>query len=60
MANKDIDKAKGKVKQAAGDLTGDEGLRREGKADEAAGKAKGAVDKVTEKAKNLLGKRKDR
>ena len=49
MANKDIDKGKGKVKQAAGDFTGDEGLRRDGKADEAAGKAK-----------DLLGKRKDR
>ncbi len=46
-----IDKAKGKVKQAAGDLTGNEKLRREGKADELAGKAKDAVDKVRDKLK---------
>lgn len=44
-----IDKAKGKVKQATGDLTGNEKLRRQGKADELAGKAKDAVDKVRDK-----------
>ena len=41
-----MDKGKGRVKQAAGDLTGDDDLRREGKADEAAGKAKDVVDKA--------------
>jgi uncharacterized protein YjbJ (UPF0337 family) len=39
------DKAKGRVKEATGVLTGDDKLRREGKVDQAAGKAKGAVDK---------------
>jgi len=34
------DQAKGRVKQAAGDLTGNEDLEREGERDEAAGKAK--------------------
>jgi uncharacterized protein YjbJ (UPF0337 family) len=34
---------KGKVKQAAGDLTDDEQLREEGQVDEAAGKAQDAV-----------------
>jgi uncharacterized protein YjbJ (UPF0337 family) len=43
------DKLKGKVKQAAGDLTGNDKLRREGKIDEAAGKAKDAIDKVKDK-----------
>jgi uncharacterized protein YjbJ (UPF0337 family) len=43
------DKAKGKLKQAAGDLTGNDDLRREGKVDEMAGKAKDAIDKVKKK-----------
>ena len=34
------DQAKGRVKQAAGDLTDNEDLEREGERDEAAGKAK--------------------
>ena len=38
-----IDKAKGKVKQAIGDLTGNKELTREGEADEAKGKVTGAV-----------------
>jgi uncharacterized protein YjbJ (UPF0337 family) len=43
------DKAEGRVKQAAGDLTGNEDLRREGKLDELAGKAKDLIDKVKDK-----------
>ncbi len=43
------DQIKGKVKQAAGDLTGNDDLRREGKLDEIGGKVKEAVDKVKEK-----------
>lgn len=34
------DQAKGRIKQAAGDLTGNDDLKHEGKLDEAAGKAK--------------------
>jgi uncharacterized protein YjbJ (UPF0337 family) len=44
-----FDEAKGKVKQAAGDLTDDDDLKREGKADELAGKAKDAIDDVKDK-----------
>jgi uncharacterized protein YjbJ (UPF0337 family) len=48
----DMDQAKGRVKEAAGDLTGDRELQREGKADQAAGrikeKAAEAADKVGE------------
>lgn len=40
------DETKGRVKEAAGDLTGDKDLQREGKADQAGGKVKDAVDKV--------------
>lgn len=48
-----IDDAKGRVKEAAGDLTDDDDLKREGKADQAAGKVKDkvgdAVDAVRDK-----------
>ena len=45
----EIDEAKGKVKKAAGDLTGNREMKREGQVDEGAGKAKGAIDKVKDK-----------
>jgi uncharacterized protein YjbJ (UPF0337 family) len=52
MGDGDVDNAKGKLKKAAGDLTGDDDLRREGKVDEASGtvkeKAGDAADKVKE------------
>lgn len=38
-----IDKAKGKVKQAAGDLTGNKELKQEGERDEFKGKLEGVV-----------------
>lgn len=41
-----IDKAKGRVKQAIGDLTGNKELKREGERDEAKGKVEGAVEDV--------------
>lgn len=43
------DEVKGKLKKAAGDLTDDKDLRREGQIDEASGKAKDAIDKVKDK-----------
>ena len=48
------DEAKGRVKEAAGDLTGDKDLQREGKVDQASGKAKDAIDDASEKAKDAL------
>jgi uncharacterized protein YjbJ (UPF0337 family) len=41
-----IDKAKGKLKQAVADLTGDKELKREGQDDERKGKAEGVVNDV--------------
>ncbi|MGH8900132.1 MAG: CsbD family protein [Egibacteraceae bacterium] len=41
-----IDEGKGRAKEAAGKLTDDEELVREGKVDRAAGKLKDAVDKI--------------
>jgi uncharacterized protein YjbJ (UPF0337 family) len=43
------DEAKGRIKEAAGDLTGNDDLKNEGKADKAAGKVKDAVDSVKDK-----------
>ncbi len=45
---------KGRVKEAAGALTDDEKLRREGKLDQATGKVKQVVEKVVEKTKDAL------
>ena len=50
------DKLKGHLKEAGGDLTGDQSLKNEGKTDRAAGKAKDAVDKGADKVKDALRK----
>jgi len=42
---------KGRVKEVAGTLTGDEKLRREGKTDQAVGKVKQQAEKVIEKVR---------
>jgi uncharacterized protein YjbJ (UPF0337 family) len=56
MGDGTTDDAKGRVKEAAGDLTGDKDLKREGKVDKAAGKAKDAVGDAADKAKGVVGK----
>ena len=48
------DKVKGRAKEAAGALTGDAKLKREGKVDQFAGKVKDAVGTVVDKAKDAL------
>ena len=48
------DKVKGRVKEAAGALTGDRKLKREGRADQAVGKVKQKVEKVIDKVKEAL------
>jgi uncharacterized protein YjbJ (UPF0337 family) len=48
------DDAKGRVKEAAGDLTGDKDLEREGKVDQAGGKAKDGIERLTDKVKDVL------
>jgi uncharacterized protein YjbJ (UPF0337 family) len=50
------DDAKGRVKEAAGSLTDDKGLKNEGKVDRASGKAKDAVGSAADKAKGIVGK----
>jgi uncharacterized protein YjbJ (UPF0337 family) len=49
MTDKNIDKAKGRAKEAAGALTGNKRLKNEGRVDQAKGSAKNAVDKVADK-----------
>jgi uncharacterized protein YjbJ (UPF0337 family) len=51
---RNTDDAKGRVKEAAGDLTGDKDLKREGKVDRAGGKAKDGVERLTDKVKDAL------
>jgi uncharacterized protein YjbJ (UPF0337 family) len=48
------DDAKGRVKKAAGELTGDDDLKNEGRVDQAGGKVKEGVEKVTDKAKDTI------
>jgi uncharacterized protein YjbJ (UPF0337 family) len=56
MSDGSADKAKGHLKEAAGDLTGDEELKNEGKVDRASGAVKDTVGDVADKAKDLLRK----
>ena len=51
-----IDRAKGKIKHTAGALTGDKKLEREGKVDEAKGRAKGALEDVKHAVKDAVKK----
>jgi uncharacterized protein YjbJ (UPF0337 family) len=44
-----IDEAKGKGKEAVGDVTGNQKLKTEGQVDRGKGKVKDAVDKVADK-----------
>ena len=56
MGDGTTDKAKGRAKEAAGDLTGDRELKYEGKVDRATGKTKDAVGDVGDKLKDVVGK----
>ena len=50
------DVAKGRIKEAAGALTGNDRLRAEGRADQAVGKTKQAVQKTVETVRRALKK----
>ncbi|MBA2765136.1 MAG: CsbD family protein [Thermoleophilaceae bacterium] len=49
-----VDEAKGRVKEAAGSLTGDDDLKNEGKVDRASGTVKDKVGDATDKVKDAL------
>ncbi len=48
------DKAKGRTKEAAGDLSGDRDLKREGKVDRASGSVKEKVSGAADKVKDAV------
>jgi uncharacterized protein YjbJ (UPF0337 family) len=48
------DKAKGRLKEAAGALTDDDELRREGKLDQASGKVKETAEKLIDKVRDAV------
>jgi uncharacterized protein YjbJ (UPF0337 family) len=57
MTDKSIDKAKGRVKQAAGSLSGNKRMKNEGRIEEAKGSAKKTVDKVADTLTGRNGKK---
>jgi len=48
MTNKHLDDAKGRIKEAAGSLTGNKRLKDEGRADQARAKIKDTLDNVVD------------
>ena len=50
------DVVKGRIKEAAGALTGNDKLRAEGKADQAIGKVKQVAEKVVDKVEQAVKK----
>jgi uncharacterized protein YjbJ (UPF0337 family) len=58
MSDGTVDETKGRLKEAAGDLTDDKSLKNEGKVDKASGNVKDAVGDAADKVKDALpGKR---
>ena len=54
MGDEKAEQYKGRAKEAAGDVSDRDDLKREGKADQASGKVKEKVDEVTDKAKETF------
>ncbi|HEX3874102.1 MAG TPA: CsbD family protein [Solirubrobacteraceae bacterium] len=56
MSDSYLDQAKGRVKAAAGMITGDEKLRRQGETDQAAAHVKHVASRVIDRAKDAFKK----
>ncbi len=54
MTDKNIDKAKGRAKEAAGALTGDRHLKNEGRIDQAKSSVKNVVDSVADRLTRVV------
>ncbi len=54
MSDKYADEGKGRLKEAAGSLAGDEDMKRKGETDRAKASVKDKVDRLAEKAKDVL------
>ena len=52
-----LDKAKGRVKKAVGELTDNKDLKREGDIDKVSGKVKEVNKKVADKAREVIRKK---
>jgi len=50
----EADKVKGRIKQAAGDLTDDDELKTDGEIDEAAGETKDFIDSAKDKVQGAV------
>lgn len=50
----EFDKAKGRAKQAVGDLSDDDEMKRDGETDEAAGKVKDKIDEGKERLEDAV------
>jgi uncharacterized protein YjbJ (UPF0337 family) len=56
MGDGAFDDAKGRVKEAAGDVTDDQSLKNEGKVDKATGTIKDKVGDASDAAKDVVNK----
>jgi uncharacterized protein YjbJ (UPF0337 family) len=56
MGDGAFDDAKGRMKEAAGDLTDDQSLKNEGKVDKATGTVKDKVGDASDAAKDVVNK----
>jgi len=56
MGDGSTDDLKGRAKEAAGDLTDDQGLKNEGKVDRATGSVKDKVDDASDSLKDAVNK----
>ncbi len=56
MSDKNTDEGKGRIKEAAGSLTGNDDLKKEGKVDRTTASVKDGVDKAADKAKGPLNR----
>jgi uncharacterized protein YjbJ (UPF0337 family) len=56
MGDGAMDDAKGRVKEAAGDLTDDDSLKNEGKVDRASGTVKDKVGDAADKVKDAMNR----
>ncbi|WP_028068100.1 CsbD family protein [Solirubrobacter soli] len=59
MGDGKTDELKGRTKEAAGALTGDDGLKREGKVDRASGTVKDKVGDAADKVKDTVNRDRD-
>ena len=54
MSDHKAEDMKGRVKEAVGDVTGDEGLQREGQIDEASAATKKTIDAAADAVKSVV------